>query len=119
LDRYGPLPEEVERLVSVGRLRLLCREYGLEEVAVAGTQIKISPMELPDSKQMRLKRLFPGGQYRPTSGVVQLPIPRTGGVGSDRVRDVALLQYIADFLLALDGKPQGMVDLAQQYSVNA
>lgn len=119
LDRYGPLPEEVERLVSVGRLRLLCREYGLEEVAVAGTQIKISPMELPDSKQMRLKRLFPGAQYRPTSGVVQLPIPRTGGVGSDRVRDVALLQYIADFLLALDGKPQGMVDLAQQYSVNA
>lgn len=119
VDRYGPLPEEVQRLVSVGRLRLLCREYGLEEVAVTGTQIRISPMELPDSKQMRLKRLYPGAQYRATSGLVQLPIPRTGGVGSDRVRDVALLQYIADFLLALDGKPQGSVDLNSAATVNA
>jgi len=105
--------------VSVGRLRLLCREYGLEEVAVTGTQIRISPMELPDSKQMRLKRLYPGAQYRATSGLVQLPIPRTGGVGSDRVRDVALLQYIADFLLTLDGKPQGSVDLNSAATVNA
>jgi len=111
VDRYGPLPEEVGRLVSVAKLRLLCREYGLEEVAVVGTQIKISPMEFPDSKQMRLKRLYPAAQYRATSGIVQLPIPRTGGVGSDRVRDVDLLQYIVDFLLAMDGRPQGSVDV--------
>nr|WP_240918349.1 transcription-repair coupling factor [Rhodococcus sp. 14C212] len=111
VDRYGPLPEEVGRLVSVAKLRLLCREYALEEVAVSGTQLKISPMHLPDSKQMRLKRLYPAAQYRATSGLVQLPLPRTGGVGSDRVRDVELLQYIADFLLALDGKAQGSVDV--------
>ncbi|MDM7486864.1 transcription-repair coupling factor [Rhodococcus sp. CSLK01-03] len=111
VDRYGPLPEEVGRLVSVAKLRLLCREYDLEEVAVSGTQLKISPMHLPDSKQMRLKRLYPAAQYRATSGIVQLPLPRTGGVGSERVRDVELLQYIADFLLALDGKAQGSVDV--------
>ena len=29
-DRYGPLPEAVGRLVSVARLRLLCREYGVD-----------------------------------------------------------------------------------------
>ncbi len=111
VDRYGPLPEEVRRLVSVAKLRLLAREYGLEEVAVTGTQLKISPMELPDSKQMRLKRLYPSAQYRATSGIVQLPLPRTGGIASDRVRDVELLQFIADFLLAMDGKPQGSVDV--------
>ncbi|MFD6859227.1 transcription-repair coupling factor [Rhodococcus sp. NPDC060090] len=111
VDRYGPLPEEVRRLVSVAKLRLLAREYGLEEIAVAGTQLKISPMELPDSKQMRLKRLYPTAQYRATSGTVQLPLPRTGGIASDRVRDVELLQFIADFLLAMDGKPQGSVDV--------
>ena len=108
VDRYGPLPEEVRRLVSVAKLRLLAREYELEEIAVTGTQLKISPMSLPDSKQMRLKRIYPSAQYRATTGMVQLPLPRApGGVGADRVRDVELLQYIADFMLAMDGKAAG------------
>ncbi|MFC7448766.1 transcription-repair coupling factor [Rhodococcus daqingensis] len=116
VDRYGPVPEEVGRLVSVAKLRLLCREFGLEEVSVAGTQLKIAPMQLPDSKQLRLKRLYPSAQYRATTGLVQLPLPRTGsgGVGADRVRDVELLQYIADFLLALDGRAAGAVDVRVQ-----
>ncbi|CRK49497.1 Transcription-repair-coupling factor [Rhodococcus sp. RD6.2] len=112
VDRYGPLPEEVGRLVSVAKLRLLCRAYGIEEVAVTGTQLKISPMQLPDSKQLRLKRMYSAAQYRATTGMIQMPLPRTGGVGSDRVRDVQLLQYIADFLLAMDGKAAGAVDVS-------
>ncbi|RVW02891.1 transcription-repair coupling factor [Rhodococcus xishaensis] len=113
VDRYGPLPQEVGRLVSVAKLRLLCREYGVEEVAVTGTQLKISPMTLPDSKQLRLKRIYPSAQYRATAGVIQLPVPRTGsgGVGANRMRDVELLQYVADLLLALDGKAAGAVDV--------
>ncbi|WP_241665848.1 transcription-repair coupling factor [Prescottella subtropica] len=113
VDRYGPLPEEVRRLVSVATLRLLCREYGIEEVAVVGTQLKISPMQLPDSKQLRLGRIYPSAQYRATTGLVQMPLPRagSGGIGADRLRDVELLQYIADFLLAMDGKAAGSVDV--------
>ncbi|MFD4291764.1 transcription-repair coupling factor [Rhodococcus sp. NPDC058532] len=119
VDRYGPLPEEVGRLVSVAKLRLLCREYGIEEVAVTGTQLKISPMQLPDSKQLRLKRLYSAAQYRATTGLVQMPLPRTGGVGSDRVRDVQLLQYIADFLLAMDGRAAGAVDVSVPVGASA
>lgn len=121
VDRYGPLPEEVGRLVSVAKLRLLCREYEIEEVAVTGTQLKISPMSLPDSKQLRLKRIYPSAQYRATTGLVQMPLPRagSGGIGSDRVRDVELLQYIADFLLAMDGKAAGSVDVSTPSGVQA
>ncbi|MDG3012298.1 transcription-repair coupling factor [Rhodococcus sp. D2-41] len=113
VDRYGPVPEEVARLVAVARLRLICREYGLTEVAVSGTQLKLSPMSLPDSKQMRLKRIYPSAQYRATTGMVQLPLPRTGsgGVGASRMRDVELLQYVVDLLFALDGKPVGFVSV--------
>ncbi|RVW06263.1 transcription-repair coupling factor [Rhodococcus spongiicola] len=113
VDRYGPLPQEVGRLVSVAKLRLLCREYGVEEVAVTGTQLKISPMALPDSKQLRLKRIYPSAQYRATTGMIQLPVPRagSGGIGAGRMRDVELLQYVADLLLALDGKAAGAVDV--------
>lgn len=114
VDRYGPLPVEVGRLVSVAKLRLLCREYGIVDVGVAGTQLKISPMELPDSKQLRLKRLYPSAAYRATTGVVQLPLPRVadGGIGADRVRDIELLQFVADVLLTLDGKAPGTVDVS-------
>ncbi|WP_280507163.1 transcription-repair coupling factor [Nocardia flavorosea] len=112
VDRYGPLPVEVGRLVSVAKLRLLAREYGIAEIAVTGTTVKISPLSLPDSKQMRLKRIYPSASYRAASGVVQLPLPRVqDSVGADRLRDVALLQYLADLLLALDGKAAGAVDL--------
>ncbi len=112
VDRYGPPPEEVRRLIAVARLRLLCRQYGVTEVTAPGTQVKVAPMTLPDSKQIRLKRIYPGANYRATTQAVQLPVPRTGGVGSERLRDTALLQFVVDFLLALDGKPAGIIDLS-------
>ncbi|TLF74826.1 transcription-repair coupling factor [Nocardia cyriacigeorgica] len=112
VDRYGPLPVEVGRLVSVAKLRLLAREYGVTEIAVTGTTVKISPLNLPDSKQLRLKRIYPSATYKAASGVVGVPLPRVqDSVGADRLRDVPLLQYLADLLLALDGKAQGAVDL--------
>jgi transcription-repair coupling factor (superfamily II helicase) len=111
VDRYGPLPEEVARLVSVAKLRMLARELGVKEVGVAGSQIKISPLKLMDSQQVRLKRIYPSVVYRGTTGVVGLPIPRTGGIGSDRVRDVELVQVVADLLLVIDGRTPGSVNM--------
>ncbi|MFE9578500.1 transcription-repair coupling factor [Nocardia sp. NPDC006044] len=120
VDRYGPLPVEVGRLVSVAKLRLLAREYEVTEITVTGTTLKISPLHLPDSKQMRLKRIYPSAGYRAASGVISLPLPRVeDSVGAERVRDVVLLQFVADLLLALDGKAQGAVDLTTATEVSA
>jgi len=56
--------------------------------------------------------MYPGAAYRATTSVVQVPIPRAGsGIGAPRIRDVELAQAVADLLLALDGRPQGEVDL--------
>ncbi|QLY32588.1 transcription-repair coupling factor [Nocardia huaxiensis] len=120
VDRYGPLPVEVGRLVSVAKLRLLAREYGLTEIGVTGTTLKVSPLQLPDSKQLRLKRLYPNATYRAATGIVQLPLPRVeDSVGAARVRDVQLLQFVADLLLALDGKAPGAVDIRVETEVTA
>ena len=115
-DRYGPLPEPAQRLVAVARLRLLCRQYGVTEIAATGTgsptTLRVSPLTLPDSAQLRLKRVYPGANYRATTSTVQVPIPRAGsGVGAPRIRDLELVQMVADLLLALDGRPQGEVDI--------
>ena len=116
LDRYGPLPEPVRRLVAVARLRLLCRHYGVTEIAATATgsaaTLRVAPLTLADSAQVRLSRMYPGARYRATTSTVQVPIPRAAdGVGSPRIRDLQLVQMAADLLLALDGRPKGDVDI--------
>lgn len=107
IDRYGALPEPARRLVAVARLRLLCRGSGITEVsAPSETTVRLSPVNLPDSAQVRLKRLYPAANYRATTATVQVPIPRAGGIGAPRLRDVELVQMVADLVTALAGKPQ-------------
>jgi transcription-repair coupling factor (superfamily II helicase) len=110
-DRYGALPEPAQRLVAVARLRLLCRDGGITEVsAPSEATIRLSPITLLDSAQVRLKRMYPAANYRATTSTVQVPIPRSGGssggVGAPRLRDVELVQMVANLVTALQGKPQ-------------
>ncbi|WP_313675445.1 transcription-repair coupling factor [Mycolicibacterium sp.] len=113
VDRYGPLPEPAQRLMAVARLRLLCREYGVTDVAApSATTLRVAPLTLADSAQVRLKRLYPSASYRATTSTVQIPIPREGaGMGAARIRDLDLVQVVVDLLLALDGRPKGDVDI--------
>jgi transcription-repair coupling factor (superfamily II helicase) len=115
VDRYGPLPEPALRLVAVARLRLLLRQYGITEVStISESTLRLSPLELVDSQQLRLKRLYPSAHYRATTSTVQVPIPRAGsGVGAPRIRDLELVAMVAGLVLALDGKPQEGVDITK------
>jgi transcription-repair coupling factor (superfamily II helicase) len=105
IDRYGALPETAERLIAVARLRLVCRTAGITEVSAASeATLRLAPMALPDSAQVRLARMYPGARYRATTSTVQVPIPRAGGVGAPRIRDLELVQMVADLVSALDAK---------------
>ena len=115
VDRYGPLPEAAQRLVAVARLRLLLKAYGITEVStISDATLRLAPLHLLDSQQLRLKRMYPSANYRATTNTVQVPIPRAGdGIGAPRIRDVELLKMVAGLVLALDGKPQDSVDITR------
>jgi transcription-repair coupling factor (superfamily II helicase) len=115
VDRYGPLPESAQRLIAVARLRLLFRHYGITEIsAISESTLRLSPLELADSQQLRLKRLYPSAHYRATTSTVQVPIPRAGsGVAAPRIRDLELVAMVAGLVLALDGKPQEGIDITK------
>ena len=101
-DRYGPIPEPVERLLAVARLRHQARRAGVSDITVQGTRIKVHPVELADSKQVRLKRLFPGSNYRAAAKAIQLNFPKAGrNVTDPKLRDIELLQWVADFLASM------------------
>jgi transcription-repair coupling factor (superfamily II helicase) len=78
LDRFGPIPTEAKALLKVARLRAACFEVGVQELSVLRkTLLRLSPVELPTSRQMRLSRLFRGAVYKDEQGELQVPVPRS------------------------------------------
>jgi transcription-repair coupling factor (superfamily II helicase) len=104
-DRYGELPEPVANLVAVARFRLTARGFGLTDVSMQGKHIRFGPMPLPDSKQLRLKRLYPEAVFKTATDQVSLPRPSTRRVGGEPLRDVAMLEWAATFLTDLLAAP--------------
>ena len=93
-DRYGEPPQPVRNLLAVAAFRQSCRAFGVAEVTVAGNAIRVAPLDLPDSAQLRLKRLYPRAQYKPAARVVTVPRPVEGGrIGGAALRDTALLDW--------------------------
>ncbi len=102
IDRYGEPPTAVRNLLAVAAFRQSCRTLGVGEVAVAGSGIRIGPVELPDSAQLRLKRLHPKAQYKPAAALVTVPRPVEGGrMGGTPLRDVELLEWCTKLLTDL------------------
>jgi transcription-repair coupling factor (superfamily II helicase) len=97
-DRYGEPPEQVANLIAVARFRLVARAYGLTDVSMQGKHLRFSPLPLPDSKQLRLKRYHPDSVYKTTTDQVSVPRPTTRRVGGEPLRDQALLQWCAQLL---------------------
>src|SRR5262249_26146915 len=103
-DRYGEPTEPVSNLLAVARFRLLARQYGLTDVSLQGRHIRFGPMPLPDSKQLRLKRLYPDAVYKAAVEQISLPQPMTRRMGGEPLRDTALLNWCVELLTNLLSK---------------
>ncbi len=106
VDRYGPLPEEVENLLAMAAFRQRARTAGVGDVSLGAQGLKFSPVTLPDSGQLRLMRMFPGVKYRETSKVLTMRAPaESDRIGAEPLRDRALLAYCDRVLDALRPVP--------------
>jgi transcription-repair coupling factor (superfamily II helicase) len=97
-DRYGELPEPVTNLVEVARFRLHARAAGLTDVALAGRNVRFGPVDLPESRQMRLQRLYPGSLVKQAVRTILVPTPSSAPVGGRPLRDVELLRWCRDVI---------------------
>jgi transcription-repair coupling factor (superfamily II helicase) len=77
LDRYGPLPAPAEALISVARLRAECVRTGIREVTVARNVLRMAPVELKLSAQIRLKRISRDAVFKEDLKQLVVPITRT------------------------------------------
>ncbi|MGH2757345.1 MAG: TRCF domain-containing protein, partial [Actinomycetota bacterium] len=84
VDRYGgPLPPPVEGLFEVATLRRVMTDAGITEATTVAGNLRVRPVELEDSRQVRLTRTIPAAQYRPETRTLLIPersLPKTGVV---------------------------------------
>ncbi|MFF7330800.1 transcription-repair coupling factor [Streptomyces sp. NPDC008150] len=102
-DRYGPLPEPVENLLLVAGLRMLARGCAVGEIVLQGSNIRFAPVELRESQELRLKRLYPGSVIKQTAHQVLVPRPKTARVGGRPLVGRELLGWVGEFLASVLG----------------
>jgi transcription-repair coupling factor (superfamily II helicase) len=92
-DRYGEPPGPVERLLEVARFRARCRRAGVGEVTVQGKYIRFAPVELPESRVVRLNRVHPGSLVKAGVRTMLVPRPQPATFGAQPLRDDELLAW--------------------------
>ncbi|MFM8773988.1 MAG: TRCF domain-containing protein, partial [Actinomycetota bacterium] len=111
LDRYGPLPDPVSALLEVARFRGRARAAGLDEVVLTGSQVRFHPAELPESRALRLARLYPGSIVKPAVRTILVPRPTEEGAArasrGDGLRDLPLLGWAAEVIGVIDPSTEG------------
>ncbi len=97
IDRFGTLPEEAESLLKVAQLRALAKSVKLTEVVLQGKHLRLGPVKLPESMQLRLTRLYPGSLYKTATNTVLVTLPTASAwvpsVGSTDMVDTSLLEW--------------------------
>ncbi len=101
VDRFGPLPVPVLNLLEVARFRAVARKGGLSDVTLQGSQIRFSPVDLPDSRRVRLQRLYPKSIIKAATNTLLVPMPKTAPLGGRPLRDQELLKWATDLVEAL------------------
>ncbi|HEY2265262.1 MAG TPA: transcription-repair coupling factor [Streptosporangiaceae bacterium] len=97
-DRFGELPEPVLNLLEVALLRTAARRAGLTDITAAGNHIRFAPVELPDSRQVRVQRLYPKTLLKPAVRTMLVPVPRTAAFGGQPLRDIELLTWCGEII---------------------
>jgi transcription-repair coupling factor (superfamily II helicase) len=100
-DRYGEPPLPVRNLIEVARFRTHARKASLSEVALGGNAVRFAPVELRESQQMRLMRLYPGSLVKPAVRTILVPKPMTARVGGQPLRDVEMLAWCREVIDAV------------------
>ncbi len=102
LDRFGALPEEAKSLLGVASLRAQAKALKLTEVVVQGKLLRLSPLALPESKQLRLARVYPGSIYKATTNTVLVALPIAAvwnpSANTPEIVDTSLLAWVVEAL---------------------
>ena len=100
LDRFGELPEEAQALLAVAQLRALAKSHGIREVVATGKFLRLAPLTLPESRQLRLTRLYPGSLYKGPTRTALVTLPKNPAWNPSKptaeIVDTSLLTWVTE-----------------------
>ena len=109
VDRFGELPDPAKNLIAVARIRGFAKSLGLTEVVLQGKYLKLAPIELAESAQVRTMRVFPGTLIKPATKSVMVakgtPLNlKLNSPADTDVGDTSTLSWALDVLKTLFNK---------------
>jgi len=110
VDRFGELPEQAQALLGVASLRARAKAAALTEVVIQGKFLRLAPLTLPESKQLRLSRLYPGSLYKSATRTVLVAL-NTGNSwnpseSAPAMVDTSLLAWVVEAVNQLSEPPK-------------
>jgi transcription-repair coupling factor (superfamily II helicase) len=115
VDRFGSVPAPAAALLQVARVRAECVRTGVTSITVLknstmagpGLVAHISPLRLPQSKQLRLARLYKGAVYREEEQELRLPVRGGPGIAEDLIAALGELVPSAEVSASSSSALQG------------
>ena len=111
IDRFGALPQEAETLLGVAALRAFAKIISLREVVAQGKFVRLSPINLPESKQITLARMYPGSLYKSASSTVLVCLPKSSAWNPSEstapIVDTSLLAWVTQVVTELAPTSKG------------
>lgn len=110
LDRFGELPEQAQALLGVASLRARAKAAALTEVVIQGKFLRLAPLTLPESKQLRLSRLYPGSLYKSAARTVLVALNTDTSWNPSKstpaMVDTSLLAWVVEAVNQLSEPPK-------------
>ncbi|GAW47796.1 MULTISPECIES: transcription-repair coupling factor [unclassified Nocardioides] len=106
LDRYGEPPQEVDSLLLVARFRARARQAGVGEVTIAGRNVRFAPVDLPESRVIRLNRMYPKSIVKAPVSTVLVPRPPSPLPGGGLITGIALLEWARQVIETVIDPPE-------------
>ncbi|WP_028659489.1 transcription-repair coupling factor [Nocardioides insulae] len=104
-DRYGEPPVEVVSLLLVARFRARCRKAGITEVTIAGKNVRFAPVSLPESRALRLQRMYPKSLVKTQTDTILVPRPISKGFPATPLDGIGLLDWAGGVIDAVIDPP--------------
>ena len=89
-------------------MRARARAAGIAEVTIAGKNVRFAPVSLPESRVVRLMRMYPRSIVKTQTDTVLVPRPQTAVVAGRPIDGIALLEWargVIDQVLDPPGTP--------------
>ena len=102
VDRFGELPAEAQTLMQIAHIRVFAKGHSLTEVMIQGKYLKLSPVVLPESTELKILRTYPGTVVKAaTRTLLVARNTAPNWLEEGEVGDTSIIQWTVEVLKAI------------------